>query len=39
VGGGEVALDGGGYLLDEMVERELCDRWHLDDVSGDRESE
>ncbi len=39
VGGGEVPLDCGRYLLNEVVEWELCDRWHLDDVARDRESE
>jgi hypothetical protein len=33
VGVGEVALDGGRDLCDEVFVSELDDRWHLDDVA------
>jgi hypothetical protein len=39
VGAGEVALDGGGDLCDEVLVGELGDRGDLDDVARDGEAE
>jgi hypothetical protein len=36
---GEVALDDGRYLCDQILVSELGDRWDLDDVVRDREAE